>query len=68
MTLRRITGKLLINRLVPLCAEIGEKDPEDVARFYALTLIALKPEMITQDKMLAIIEELLINYTGEKDD
>ena len=74
MTLRRIIGKLLVKRLVPLFAEIGVNVPENVAQFYALTLdafrslIAMKPEMITQDKILAIIEELLINCTGEKDD
>jgi len=63
-----------IDQLTPLFAAIGETNPEDVARFYALTLDAfmgttvMMPEAFDKEKILELIEERFINFTGENDD
>ena len=64
----------LIDQLTPLFATIGENNPEDVARFYALTLDAfmglavMMPEMFKKEETLALLEERFINFTGGNDD
>ncbi len=63
-----------IARLIPLFEAIGEKKPEAVARFYALTLDAfmgvsvLMPDEFDKKRFLSIIDERIINYTGGNDD
>lgn len=57
-----------IEKLTPLFAAIGEKKPEDIARFYALTLDAfmgmtvMMPGAFDKEKILALIEERFINF------
>jgi len=60
-----------IDKLTPLFVAIGEKNAENVAQFYALTLDAfmgmtvMMPEAFDKEKILAIIEERLINFNSE---
>ena len=63
-----------IARLVPLFKAIGEKKPEAIARFYALTLDAfmgvsvMMPDEFDKNRFLGIIDERFINYAGESHD
>ncbi len=63
-----------IDQMTPLFAAIGENNPEDVARFYALTLDAfmglavMMPEIFKKEETIALLEERFINFTGGNDD
>ncbi len=63
-----------VDKLVPLFAALGEKKPDDVARFYALTIDAfmgitvMMPEAFDKEKILVLVEERFINFTGVDDD
>jgi hypothetical protein len=66
--------KPFIDHISPLFAELGEKNPERIAKFFGLTLDAfmgmavMMPEMFDKETTLAIIDERFIEYGGRDDD
>ena len=61
-----------INLLIPIFKEAGEADPENIAKFFALTLdafmglVVMTPDAIDKETILKIIDERLINYSGDR--
>ncbi len=63
-----------IDQLIPIFSELGERNPEDVARFYALTLDSfmglhvMMPEIMEKEKILLMIEERFIDCLDSNSD
>jgi len=66
--------KPFIDRVAPIFAAAGEKNPKDVAKFFGLTLDAfmgmavMMPEMFDKEATLAILDERFIQYGRREND
>jgi AcrR family transcriptional regulator len=66
-------GRPFLELVVPQFVAMGDPRPEDAALFYAITLDALmaawamSPEVFDRDKVLAILEERVIDFGRPRD-